>query len=203
MPQFTVGLVWLIIGNVFGRADSIPEWERARAFRWVALLFALALIAGCNRTERTSQRAAPPPASVVAERQQDPQPSPGHDLSLDEAMGGHTLARHVGKTDAELLDRLRREPQISSASTYTDRATAEIVVGAALSGSNRSFDAWRQRTGRRANFVLHYASRGVIGRSISRGRSESAPCEQALVVLHWDEGRHRFYVLTSYPEEKR
>lgn len=31
-------------------------------------------------------------------------------LSVDESMGGHTLARHVGKTDAELADRLRREP---------------------------------------------------------------------------------------------
>ena len=40
-------------------------------------------------------------------------------------MGGHTLARHVDKTDAELAERLRLEPQLSAASTYTDRAVAE------------------------------------------------------------------------------
>jgi hypothetical protein len=39
------------------------------------------------------------------------------DLRADEALGGHTLARHVGKTDAELAARLKREPQISAAST--------------------------------------------------------------------------------------
>jgi hypothetical protein len=125
------------------------------------------------------------------------------DLSVDEAMGGHTLARHVGKTDADLSERLRREPQISSASTYTDRATAERVVGAALASGGRGFEAWRARTGRRPNFVLRYADSATIGRSMSRGRSASAPCTRALVVLRWDDRRQRFYVLTSYPEVTR
>jgi len=125
------------------------------------------------------------------------------DLSVDEAMGGHTLARHVGKTDADLSERLRREPQISSASTYTDRATAERVVGAALASGGRGFEAWRARTGRRPNFVLRYADSATIGRSMSRGRSASAPCTRALVVLRWDDRRQTFYVLTSYPEVTR
>jgi hypothetical protein len=118
-------------------------------------------------------------------------------------MGGHTLARHVGRTDDELRERLRREPDISSASTYPDRATAEAVVGAALSSAGRSFHAWRNRTGRRPNFVLHFAAQHIIGRSIARGRPEPAFCEEALVVIRWDDRRQRFYVLTSYPEKQR
>jgi len=118
-------------------------------------------------------------------------------------MGGHTLARHVGKTDDELRERLRREPNISSASTYTDRATAEAVVGAALSSAPRSFEAWRYRAGRRPNFVLHYWARREIGRSVARDSVEATPCEDALVVLRWDDRRQQFYVLTSYPEERR
>ena len=118
-------------------------------------------------------------------------------------MGGHTLARHIGKTDDELRERLRREPDISSASTYTDQTTAEAVVGAALARSSRSFVAWRGRTGRRPNFVLHFASDHVIGRSMTRGRLGATLCRDALVVLRWDDRRERFYVLTSYPEESR
>jgi len=118
-------------------------------------------------------------------------------------MGGHTLARHVGKTDDELRERLRREAGISSASSYTDRATAETVVGEALSSAPRSFDSWRHRTGRRANFVIHFGADRVIGRAMMRGRLEATPCENALVVVRWDERRQRFYVLTSYPEERR
>jgi hypothetical protein len=48
------------------------------------------------------------------------------DLGGDESRGGHTLARHVGRTDSQLLDRLAREPRISAASTYTDRATRNL-----------------------------------------------------------------------------
>ena len=44
-------------------------------------------------------------------------------LSDDEARGGHTLARHVGKSDGELRARLERE-RIAAASTYTDLGTA-------------------------------------------------------------------------------
>lgn len=118
-------------------------------------------------------------------------------------MGGHTLARHVGKTDAELLARLRREPQISSASTYIDRETAEDVIAAAFESPGRQFDAWRERSGRRPNFVLRYTANRTIGRTISRGRTSSVSCRFAQIVVRWDDRRDRYFVLTSYPEEHR
>jgi hypothetical protein len=118
-------------------------------------------------------------------------------------MGGHTLDRHIGKTDEELVARLRREPDISSASTYTDRQTAERVIGAALATNRSAFEKWRARQGRRPNFVLHYDAHEVIGRSVRRGRTHSQPAERALVVLRWDDRRREFYVLTSYPEDNR
>jgi len=31
----------------------------------------------------------------------------------------------------------------------------------------------------------------------------SVPCDRAVIVLRWDEGRQRYYVLTSYPEANR
>jgi len=167
----------------------------------IAILVALA-VTSCNRPAPAKEPAAAPtqPAPAVEQKPADP---PGRDLSVDESRGGHTLARHVGKTDEELLQRLRREPQISAASTYTDRASAEGVVFAALAAGGRSFDAWRRRTGRRPNFVFHYSANRVIGRSMSRRRSSSEPCEDAVVVLRWDDRRGDFYVLTSYPEANR
>jgi hypothetical protein len=38
-----------------------------------------------------------------------------YDLGHDEARGGHTLARHVARTDGELRERLARERNISAA----------------------------------------------------------------------------------------
>lgn len=127
------------------------------------------------------------------------------DLSIDESMGGHTLARHVGKTDAQLAERLRVEKQISAASTYTDRAAAERSVGAALADGGTKLSNWQRRVGRRPNLVLYYAepSRKPIGRSLMRGHTTSIPCSRAIVVLRWDERENKYYVLTSYPEADR
>jgi hypothetical protein len=127
------------------------------------------------------------------------------DLSVDESMGGHTLTRHVGRTDAELAERLRREPQISAASTWTDRKTADRAVGAALASADGKLASWERRTGRRPNLVVHYTDRSgaTLGRSLSRGEAAAVPCTRALVVLKWDEHRDRFYVLTAYPEADR
>ena len=127
------------------------------------------------------------------------------DLSMDESMGGHTLARHVGKTDAQLAERLRVEKQISAASTYTDRDAAERSVGAALADGGTKLSNWQRRVGRRPNLVLYYAepSRTPIGRSLMRGRTTSIPCTRAIVVLRWDERENKYYVLTSYPEADR
>src|SRR6476469_452926 len=133
----------------------------------------LLTLVGCNRPEpATTTVAAATPAQ--AERAAPPRAdaSPVRDLSIDEAVGGHTLSRHVGKTDQQLADRLRREPQISSASTYRDRPTAERVVGTALSSAGNRLASWERLNGRRPNLVLNYVDRDrqPIGRSLSRGQ---------------------------------
>ena len=187
--------------------------SRSRSSRgpWRSSLVALAVlllaVGGCRRPASTQADAR---TSAAINQAASPQPSnrrpdlPTRDLSIDESKGGHTLARHVGKTDAELRDRLRRE-QISSASTYTDRAAAEHAVGAALAAGGRTLDAWQNRTGRRPNLVLHYRSPNhePIGRSLSRSHEAAEPAARALVVLRWDERAGDFYVLTSYPEADR
>jgi hypothetical protein len=126
------------------------------------------------------------------------------DLGGDESRGGHTLAHHVGRTDSQLLDRLAREPRISAASTYTDRATAELVVGLALERERSRVDAWRRRQGSRPNLVLHVdAPRGPpIGRVMRRGSRQPVPATSALVVLRWNDRPQDFFVLTSYPEAR-
>lgn len=126
------------------------------------------------------------------------------DLRHDERRGGHTLSRHVGLTDAQLRERLRRDRRISAASTYTDRATAESAVAAAIAASRKRVDRWEQRQGSRANLVIDWPGDGrVLGRSLRKGDRAPVPCTRALVILKWDETSEIFYVLTSYPEVSR
>ena len=171
----------------------------------IAALIALTLWAcgSADSTPPAAPNASPQASSSPAAQARRPESPASHDLSADEALGGHTLQRHVGKSDAELIERLRREPQISSASTYTDRTTAESVIAAALGSDNRAFASWRTRSGKRPNFVLRYQAHRVIGRSMARGQSQSVLCDRAIVVLRWDDRRDQSYVLTSYPEAGR
>jgi hypothetical protein len=144
---------------------------------------------------------SPDPASAALQTNQD---SNRRDLAADEAHGGHTLARHTSRTDQQLTARLKQEREISAASTYTDRPTAERVVGAALARSRDQVERWRARNGPRPNLTLHYRDLdGPIGRSVRRGRRRSESCDRALVVLKWDQHRNQYFVLTSYPETGR
>jgi hypothetical protein len=126
------------------------------------------------------------------------------DLLRDERRGGHTLSRHTGLSDAELRERLRRDGRISAASTYTDRATAEVAVTAAIRANRKRVDRWTSRNGSRANLVIDWSGNGrVLGRSLRRRDREPVPCTRAIVVLKWDARAEIYYVLTSYPEASR
>ena len=159
---------------------------------------ALALIGmvACRPSDSTS--AARPASGEASERQAAAQAAP-RDLSQDEAAGGHVLRKHVGRTDDELRQRLEQEPNISGASTYTDRPTAERAIGAALGKSNDRIQRWVSRSGGHPNLVLDYDSDQPVGRTINRGDRQSRPCSHALVVLRYDPP-DRYHVLTSYPE---
>jgi len=121
-----------------------------------------------------------------------------HDLSIDERAGGHTLGKHVGRSDEELRDRLSHE-DISASSTYTDRSAAEFAVGNALQDGQYRIEKWLARSGGHPNLVLDYHGDQPIGRTMHRGDSVSQPCADAKVVLRWLSSSE-YYVLTSYPE---
>ena len=190
---------------------SLPPAGRRRApiraTAWLGLL-TLVLQVACQAATPASPppqaSSAPAPAPTVETREAPAPPASrapaaantGYDLGRDEARGGHTLARHVGRTDAQLRDRLRRE-QISAASTYTDRATAERVVARTLARQRSRVDQWLARKGRAPT------SRSITVETAARPSGEAAvACTDAVVVLRWDGGRG-FIVLTTYPEVSR
>ena len=167
----------------------------ARLKGWIAIGAALGALAGCQSTptHEMGQSSAPAPAPSAS--------VPRHDLSQDEAAGGHTLNKHVGRTDEQLRERLRRERNISAASTYTDRDTAERAVAVALQQNQAKIDRWLDREGGHPNLVVDYDGDAShpIGRTLNRGDDQTRPCSHAIVVLKWD-GDRSYHVLTTYPE---
>ncbi len=152
-------------------------------------LVLLMTLAACTRPPQDSKPASVPFSSGAR-----------RDLSQDEAAGGHTLRKHVGRTDAELRDRLRHEREISAASTWNDRASAETAVGAAIGQQQEKINRWLSRDSH-ANLVLDYDGDPAhpFGRSLRRGEDTVLPCAHAAIVLKWD-GPNAYHVLTAYPE---
>jgi hypothetical protein len=158
----------------------------------------LAMLLGCGQSPapETSRPEVTHPVAATVNANLD-----RYDLERDESRGGHTLARHVERSDQQLAERLRKERNISAASTWTDRATAEETVAAALRAERGHIENWMRRGERRLNLALHYDAGRPVGRSLRRGDSESVPCTSAVIVLRAD-GPDGFYVLTTYPEAR-
>jgi hypothetical protein len=167
---------------------------RRMTVAWTVLLLA----AGCGQapapvvgpTSGDTPKAMSNPA-VASER---------YDLARDEERGGHTIEKHVGRSDDQLRERLRHE-HISAASTWTDRESAETTVAEALRAERRRINSWMRRGYPRANLALHYEAGRPIGRSLRRGDRQTAACTSAVIVLRAD-GPGSFYVLTAYPEDR-
>ncbi len=168
-------------------APTVPDSELTPAAT-VTASAASSTLAGSTRTA-TPQTPTPAPASGAL-----------RDLSRDEAAGGHTLARHVGKNDADLAARLKAEPDISAASSYTDREAAERAVGTALAKKSSDVAKWEQKTGSRANLAIRYTLDFTVGRSLKRGAKSAVEVRSVVVVLKWDGDG--WFVLTSYPEDR-
>jgi toxin YxiD len=172
-------------------------------------IFVLALVctslaacgAGTTSTDSSAGSSTSGSATSQAPARSDPR-GPRRNLEIDEQRGGHTLRKHVGRSDQELLARLEHE-NISASSTWTDRASAEEAIGETLE-HNAKLERWRERIGRKPNLVLDYHGSPArpVGRCVARGSTAAVPAYDALVVLK-AYGADDFYVLTAYPECSR
>ena len=155
----------------------------------------LGLLAACTVQNPASAPQITPQADVR------PASATRRNLSQDEDAGGHTLRKHVGRTDDQLRERLRHERGISAASTWNDRDSAEIAIGSAIAQQNSKIQRWLDREGGHPNLVLDYDgdSAHAFGRTLPRGSDQVEPCAHATIVLKWD-GPNTYHVLTAYPE---
>ena len=179
-------------------ANIVRKGRGRRGLLVCGLLAAGFTVFGCGTSQRPDFAPREEPSQL---RQESRTAVIRRDLSRDEQRGGHTLERHVARTDEQLRERLERERNISAASTWTDRETAETVVAEALAAERGRVENWMGRGYPRANLALHYNAGRVIGRTLRRGDSATVNCTSEVIVLRAD-GPDDFYVLTAYPEAR-
>jgi hypothetical protein len=123
---------------------------------------------------------------------------PGGGLDAHEAAGGHTLERHVGKTEAELKQRLETDRQISAASSFTNRSIAEAAIGEAISRNERSITSWlRSRDNR---YTIDYKANRKVGITLRRRESKASTTSSLKIVFQRSAKLPPgYFILTAYP----
>jgi hypothetical protein len=121
-------------------------------------------------------------------------------LRAEEAAGGHTIARHIGRTEAELRLRLTRQPAIPAASSFHTLAEAERAVAAALRTNKEAIKVWAKNAVPRDKIAFTYAADRVVGHGVLRSTGQLTNMAKVTVVLRKVTAQNRVYfVLTAFP----
>lgn len=136
-------------------------------------------------------KAGPPRTGIV----------PGGGLLAHEGTSaGHTLARHVGKTNTWLRRRLANPNQqhVRVASSYNSRALAEDAVAGTLKAQHMNVQVWLSTSSTRPLILTQEFNR-TIGRSIPRATGQVQNVSKARTMLVKDNSKLGYHVKTSYP----
>lgn len=120
---------------------------------------------------------------------------PGGGLAAHEAAGGHLLARHVGRAEADLAARLAAQPRLGAASTFANRAEAEAAISGALNARAADVNAWIA-AGAQGRQVVEAAFSG--GSVLQRGATAVVPGTGVRAILE-GTGGGRWRIITGYP----
>ncbi len=102
-------------------------------------------------------------------------------LRDEEALGGHTIRDHVGKTPSDLMKRLAASPSKNYASSFTDVATAESAVGETIAANQARIVRWLK--GSDPQFWVKSNLGRNVGIEIAKGSSVAQECSNVTVVL--------------------
>jgi hypothetical protein len=121
-------------------------------------------------------------------------------LHQQENAGGHTIARHGHKADAELVQRLQQHPNIAAASTYTNDATAEAFITAGLGVLRVQLNQWAANAQVGAQRANDFVGNNTVGRVAFRPPNLQNIVNSTLfrTVLR-ATGQGECFLLTSFP----
>lgn len=116
---------------------------------------------------------------------------------------GHTMTKHVGWSDQQLLGRMQNNPPPDAVSTYPNLAVADRTVGRAIADNEEAIQSWLGDPNGSERFELLYRSESVTGRHVGGGSTTVSDVYGAYVLLLRSErgqgAELGYYIVTSYP----
>lgn len=120
-------------------------------------------------------------------------------LVVHERAGGHTLARHVGITEASLVNRLVTQPTLPRASSFFNREIAEQTISDAMDANQTQIVNWLATA--TARLSIYHRVNQAIGISLAQNNLHPAIAQNLRIILKRDATVSLgYYILTAYPE---
>jgi hypothetical protein len=123
-----------------------------------------------------------------------------HEARAGSRLGGHTLEKHVGRTEAELRERLAREGDRKVVTSFASQDTAEWAISRVVQANTSQLKAWLQSS---PNYPLVLT--GNVGQNVGygvvRATGKLVPMSKLRIILRCKQYNGMpFYILTSYLE---
>jgi Bacterial CdiA-CT RNAse A domain len=116
-----------------------------------------------------------------------------------EVLGGHTLEKHVGKSETWLRQRLQNDPDIGDyASSFRNEAIANRAQGRFVNRFKADIDNWL-KDGSNRRLVVQFDMGEAVGIVVERGKSGAVTTSKVAVVLVKDSSPQGWHFLTSFP----
>lgn len=160
---------------------------------WITLLLIVVILSGCNPS--------------IEKQNADTKTQQTSDTLLEEMEGppknGHTLERHVGKSEQELKSRVQKE-HITVASTYDDKETATKAVRDSLYINDKKIKKWLNES-KRDRLVLNAHHSFAVGKAVLQPDMRvHKDIHDTITVLAKDQTSElKYKIITSYPNSKR
>ena len=123
----------------------------------------------------------------------------GNSLTYHENFGGHVIEKHVGKSDAELIFRLKEEPRLSASSSFYDAQVADRAIGNGIAANKDQLANWL--AGDQQRLVLTHEEKFSVGNVIQKGNDVSHASKTITIVTDKDPLMPNGYrVHTAYPK---
>lgn len=126
-----------------------------------------------------------------------------HEAQASSRLGGHTILKHVGKTEAELRARLAAERGITASSSFSTLAHAERAISSGLRAHAGSIQAWAKSgaaAGTTRNLRIVHDVGSIIGQTVPRLSNRLQQTSKLQMVLKLESYNNMpYYILTAFP----
>ncbi|MCC8391207.1 hypothetical protein LJ656_01285 [Paraburkholderia sp. MMS20-SJTR3] len=121
-----------------------------------------------------------------------------HEAKSGSRLGGHTIEKHVGRTEAQLRERLRLEPERRVVSSFRDLSAAQWAISQVMENNASRISGWARSNPDQLLILKQNVGRKV-GYGIVRATGELRDMNTVRISLKF--GTHNgmpYYILTSY-----